>query len=248
MDDTDLMKLCHAVADAVGDVLSQMDADARRGRGTRPGQYALDLVADAAALRVLEESGIGVLSEESGLHRSESRFVAVIDPVDGSTNASLGIPYYATSICILDGGAPRAAVVENLATKNRYEAVMGGGARKDGEPITPSSCIRLRDAIVSLCGFPSRYLGWAQFRSLGAAALELCAVADGSLDAFTVAGGSHIAPWDYMGAMLVCCESGALVSELDGRDLTVMETGARRAVAAASTVALMDELRSAWKA
>ena len=61
----------------------------------------------------------------------------------------------------------------------RYEAERGGGAppRRRADP--PSSVHRLADAIVGLYGLPAAHLGWAQFRALGAAALDLCAVADG---------------------------------------------------------------------
>jgi fructose-1,6-bisphosphatase/inositol monophosphatase family enzyme len=89
---------------------------------------------------------------------------------------------------------------------------------------------------------PNHHLGWAQFRAFGAAALELCAVADGTLDAFVVGTHAALAPWDYLGAMLVCQESGAVIGELQGRELVTRDHGARRAVVAASTSTLLDQL------
>ena len=62
--------------------------------GQRIGQYALDLTADAAALQVLNRIGVGVLSEESGYNPGTSGEVVVIDPIDGSTNASRGIQWF----------------------------------------------------------------------------------------------------------------------------------------------------------
>ena len=126
MDDESLLAICHRVADVVPGALEEVED--LTASGTRPGQYALDLAADRVVLDVLEEAGLGVLSEESGLHRPDSEFIAVVDPVDGSTNASRGIPWYATSVCVLDPVGPRAAVVANLATGTRYYAVRGGGA------------------------------------------------------------------------------------------------------------------------
>jgi fructose-1,6-bisphosphatase/inositol monophosphatase family enzyme len=73
----------------------------------------------------------------------------------------------------------------------------------------------------------------------------MCAVADGILDVFSVAGRAHLAPWDYLGAMLVCTEAGATVVDLEGAELVTTEFGARRAVAAAATSTLMDGLRRA---
>jgi myo-inositol-1(or 4)-monophosphatase len=243
VDDDSLLAICHQVADVVPRALA--DVEDRRAPGTRPGQYALDLAADRAVLEVLEEAGLGVLSEESGLHRPESPLMAVVDPVDGSTNASRGIPWYATSICVLDELGPRAAVVANLSTGVRYHAVRGGGAWRDTTRVVPSDCTEMRRAVVALSGYPRRHLGWAQFRALGSAALEMCAVADGLLDAFSVGGRAHLAPWDYLGAMLLCTEAGATVIDLDGLDLVTTEFAARRAVAAAATPALMAELQRA---
>ena len=76
---------------------------------------------------------MGVVSEESGVHRPGSALVAVIDPVDGSTNASRGIPWYASSICVLDADGPRVSVVANLATGSALPRRAGrrGVARDD---------------------------------------------------------------------------------------------------------------------
>ena len=241
MDDDSLLAVCHRVVDVVPAALTTVpDLSASGGR---PGQYSLDQAADAAVLAVLEEAGLGVLSEESGLHRPDSALIAVVDPVDGSTNASRGIPWYATSICVVDDVGLRVAVVANLVTGVRYHAKRGGGAWRDGTRLSPSSCTDIRRAIVSLSGYPPRHLGWAQFRAFGSAALEMCAVADGQIDAFSVGGRAHLAPWDYLGAMLVCLEAGAVVSDLEDRPLVTTEFSARRAVAAASTSALLDEVR-----
>ncbi len=98
---------------------------------------------------------------------------------------------------------------------------------------------------MAISGMPSRHLGWAQFRAFGAAALELCAVADGTLDAFVVGTHASLAPWDYLGAMLVCQEAGAVIGELQGRDLVTKDPGVRRAVVAAATTPLLGPARRA---
>jgi myo-inositol-1(or 4)-monophosphatase len=243
MDDAGLLEALHAAATAVADVLSGLTDWG--SRGTRPGQYHLDIVADTAAVALLESAGLGVLSEESGIHNPDRAIVAVLDPVDGSTNASRGIPWFATSLCAVDEEGPRASVVVNQANGVRYEAVRGGGARKDGEPIGASGCERLNEAIVAFSGYPPRYLGWSQYRAFGAAALDLCAVADGSLDAYATVGGSRLGSWDYLGGMLVCTEAGAVVDELAGMDLVVLGHEDRRRPVAASTAALLQALKAA---
>ena len=216
------------------------------GRDTRTGQYRSDLAADAAALSVLEAAGLGVMSEESGSHRTDGPLVVVIDPVDGSTNAARGIPWYATSLCAVDAEGPRVAVVVNQASGVRFEAVRGGGARRDGAPIRPSGCRALDQAIVGFSGYPPHYLGWSQYRGLGAAALDLCAVAEGVLDGYAVVGGSQLGSWDYLGGMLVCTEAGAVVGESQGRELVTLDHEARRTPVAAASPELLVAL--SWAA
>jgi fructose-1,6-bisphosphatase/inositol monophosphatase family enzyme len=240
VDDDALLSACHRVVDAVPAALESV-TDWRPG-GDRAGQYAIDLVADRAVLEVLDEVGLGVISEESGVHRPDARLVAVVDPIDGSTNAARGIPWYATSVCVLDDDGPRVSVVGNLATGERFHAVRGRGAWSGETPLVPSECAVLRHAVVALAGLPARHLGWAQFRAFGAAALELCAVAQGRIDAFVMGEYGALAPWDYLGALLVCTEAGAVVDDLHRHGLVTRDPTARRSVVAAATPALLTEV------
>jgi myo-inositol-1(or 4)-monophosphatase len=214
-----------------------------RPAGDTAGQYALDLVADAPVCAHLVAHGVGVLSEESGLHHPEREVIVVVDPVDGSTNASRRIPYYATSLCAVDADGPLAALVVNVATGERFDAIRGRGARRDGEPIHASDATRLDQALLAVNGLPDRHWGWAQYRSFGAAALDLCAVACGRVDAYIDATISSHGPWDYLGGLLICREAGAVVTDAEGRDLVVLEHGARRTPIAAATPELHDAIR-----
>lgn len=227
------------VARAIRDRLDHL-ADWGRADG-HAGQYRHDVVADEIAVPMLLDAGYGVVSEESGDHHLERDVVAVLDPIDGSTNASMGLPWFATSICAVDCDGPLAALVVNQAIGVTYTATRGGGARRDGEPISVSPCRSLGDAIVVFNDLPSRRAGWRQFRVYGAAALDLCAVADGTFDAFYDCG-VGLSPWDYLGGGLIATEAGAVVRSLDGRDLHVTDGDARRPVAAASHPDVLDPL------
>jgi fructose-1,6-bisphosphatase/inositol monophosphatase family enzyme len=232
VDDAAVLEVLTAAAEAVHRAADALDDWGLAG--TRPGQYKIDLAADAAALEVLHGAGLAVVSEESGRTGGGGELVVVLDPIDGSTNAAHGIPWYATSLCALDDDGARVALVVNQATGERFEAVRGGGARRNGVPIKASGCTDLSHAIVGITGFPRVHPGWAQFRALGAAALELCAVASGSLDGFVAIGGSWLHGWDYLGGMLVCTEAGAVVGELHGESLIVRDTTRRAPIAAAT--------------
>jgi len=239
----DLLVLLH---DTATNVRGALDGLADWGlAGTRAGQYRCDLAADDAALAVLERAHVGVLSEESGLRFGDRPVVVVVDPVDGSTNAAAGLPWYATSLCAVDGDGPVVAVVVNQATGVRYEAIRGEGARVDGVAVQTSGCTRLDEAVVGLSGLPVRNLGWWQFRALGASALDLCAVASGALDAFIDCSVDAHGPWDYLGGLLVCHEAGALVRDAQDRPLLDIGHGVRRTPIAAATPALLGEISAA---
>lgn len=220
--------------------------------GTKAGQYRSDLAADAAALEVLGGAGVTVLSEESGTTPGTGAAAAVtvvVDPLDGSTNAARGIPWYATSLCAVDAEGPLASVVVHLTTRVTYRARRGGGATRDGELIRPSGVTALDHAVVAVSGLPPRHLGWRQFRCLGASALDLCLVASGGLDGYVDCSPPAHGSWDYLGGLLVCTEAGACVADGLGNGLVVLDHAARRTPVAAATPELLAELlaaRASW--
>lgn len=209
---------------------------AHRGRGysgLRETQYHLDIAADEVALRVLGGTGFRIVSEESGVS-GQGDLTVVVDPIDGSTNCDRGIPFYATSLAVMSDDELVAGLVVNQATGATYEAQQGSGAFRDGVAIHASGRRDLSKAIVSFSGLPSRHLGWAQLRSLGAASLEICLVADGSLDVFGVAQRSTLNPWDYLAGLLIAREAGALAQDYRGEDLDTSALVVRRPVFAAT--------------
>src|SRR5215204_5906139 len=118
MDDDGLLELFGEVATAVRAVLDDLDdwglAD------TKPGQHLSDLAADEAAVSLLQTYAHAASS-------SGGRVVVVVDPLDGSTNAAHGIPWYAASLCAVDDEGPRVALVTNLADGTAFSAVRGSG-------------------------------------------------------------------------------------------------------------------------
>ena len=148
----------------------------------------------------------------------------------------------------MDVDGPFAAVVVNLVAGTRYRAVRGGGATRDGEPIRTSGVSVLGEAIVGLSGLPPRHLGWRQFRALGAAALDLCAVADGTLDAFVDCSEDAHGVWDYLGGALVVTEAGGRVVDARSRALVTRDHAARRTPVAGATALLCRALVDAHHA
>ena len=243
MTDDELLATLDRTATAILDALATV-ADWRPTTGAMTHtQYAIDLVADGPAVQVLTDAGLGVLSEESGLHFPEREIVVVMDPVDGSTNASRGIPWFATSLCAVDADGPRVALVINLATGERFDAIRGGGARRNGEAIHVNATTDLSDSLVVLCGVPTRNGPWGQGRVMGAAALDICSVACGRFDAYLDNTAGIHGPWDYLGGMLVLTEAGGLIEDIEHRDLVHLDHAAKRGPIAAATPELLLSVR-----
>jgi myo-inositol-1(or 4)-monophosphatase len=238
-DDVDaVLGVFNTAADVVADVLGRTSDWGPSGQ--RDSQYAFDVTADDACLKVLYDAGFAVFSEESGITGDAAAPLVVVDPVDGSTNASRGVPWFATALCLLNEGQPKVSLVANHATGQRWTAVAGGGAFLNGERIQHSGCTTLRSAVVAMSGLPRHHYGWGQFRVLGASAPDLCLVASGVLDAWCdMHRGGH-GLWDYAASALVCMEVGAVVGDVFGRDLFTSDPTDRRSPIAAATQELFD--------
>jgi fructose-1,6-bisphosphatase/inositol monophosphatase family enzyme len=238
----DILAVLNQVADAVAVVL---ESNTDWGlSGVRHSQYSVDVAADNAALDILHAAGCAVLSEESertGEFGADTIMV-IMDPLDGSTNASRGVQWYATALCAIDQDGPRAALVVNQASgKDRYWATRGDGAFHNGKRMSHSGCTELKQAVVGVSGLASFRPKWAQFRALGAAALDICLVAQGVLDGW-IDFHSH-GVWDYMASIMICEEAGVSFAEHEDRDLAVTEYASRRTPIVAATPELLKALR-----
>jgi myo-inositol-1(or 4)-monophosphatase len=188
-----------------------------------------------AACEALAAAGTRFLlrSEELGDRRyGADRPMLLVDPVDGSLNAMNGIPYYCTSLCLVDGdrvGDAAVAVVRNLAVPRVYAAVRAGGASRDGAPMRPLQVDlddRGRIPMLLLEGLNSvrrvgaltpLLAGTRRLRLLGSAALSLCQAAAGGASALVAPAGMR--PYDCAAGLLLLRESGAVTTDMEGRPL-----------------------------
>lgn len=245
--DEELLELADHAARRVWSVMSgDFRAPGTIGMsGKRIGQYTLDLDADRVACEVLRDAGVAIFSEESGFDSidwpiGDQSIVAIIDPIDASTNAHRGIPWFATSIAFVDSVGLRAAFVRNLYTKETYTAVRGKGAFRDGVRIRAQGMRHPRESIIGVSGSLAGPYSWWQYRSLGAAALDLCLVATGMLDGW-IDFNSH-AVWDYAAAVLVIREAGGHVFELNDNEVIHNNFEGRRTLVAAGNKDLALDL------
>ncbi len=248
-DVADVLDLFGRVADRTAEVLGETQDWSPSGR--RAGQYRVDVALDRVCVDLLHGAGFVVLSEESGVTAPDGSPVeiddhdalVVVDPLDGSTNAALGLPWCATALCLVVGGVPRAALVANLRTGERFEAVRGGGSRRNGVPIRVSPPPALAEAIIAVNARAPESFAPRQYRSLGATALDIASVGlPGGLDGTVDFDDDRVAVWDYLASVLVVEEAGGVAADALGRDLVTLDPAARRRPVTAKGPALLDEL------
>ena len=218
--------------------------------------YADKEAEDELLASLRKVGGVKVLSEEAGESGDASgKTLAIVDPVDGSSNFERGIPFYCASVAVVEGrtldGAV-AAVVRDLVSGEAFSATRGGGARRNGIRIGTSSVTSVSSAVV---GVDISRSGEGVVRRLapligkvkrqvhfGANALELCYVADGRTDAFVDVRG-RIRITDFAGAYLIAREAGAVITGDDGNPLSpAFDLSHRFSFVASATPSLHREI------
>ncbi len=227
-----LLELAVEAAGAAGAVLMEGVGQSRRSVETKSSSTDMvtevDRAAEAVVVSTLRRArpDDAVLGEEGARAAGTSPVRWVVDPLDGTTNYLYGRPDFAVSVAAEVEGRPTVGVVHDPTRAETFTAVAGRGSWCNGEPLRLSPPPPLAHALVGT-GFNYdsdwrseqarallRILPQVRdIRRLGAAALDLCWVAAGRLDAFWEAGLHH---WDWAGGALVAAEAGAWVGDLDG--------------------------------
>ena len=195
-----------------------------------------------------------VVAEESGVTGTADGGNAVrwyVDPLDGTVNYLYDLPHHAVSIAAEVGGGVVAGVVLEVATGDEYTAVRGGGAHCNGRRLT---CRSESDPALALVATGFSYDAHRRgrqaeilttvlprvrdIRRMGAAALDLCAVAAGRVDGYYE---ERLKPWDWAAGALIAEEAGARVGTLGGGPLTTSIAMAANPVLYAALEALLSE-------
>ena len=166
----------------------------------------------------------GILGEESGVHKSDSRFEWVIDPLDGTANFLNGIPLFAVSIAVLENGIPVAACVYQPVGDSLYAAAKGAGTTWKGKQVHVSAT-GADHAVISfspgkkekerLNSLFSRTEDFVKSkRYLGCAALDLSYLARGGTEGVFMMG---LQKWDYAAGVLLVEEAGGTITDLNGQ-------------------------------
>lgn len=175
-----------------------------------------------------------ILSEESGADEQSGEFRWVIDPLDGTTNFSQGLPLFCVSIGIEHNGETVVGVVYAPYMDELFHAVKGDGAMLNGNPIKVSGKTRLDHSVVST-GFPvdkdvnpdnnldnvARVMPCVRgLRRLGSAAVDICYCAAGFLDGYWE---MNLHEWDVNAALLILAEAGGKAESFrDDRNVSIV--------------------------
>lgn len=206
------------------------------GAGGDPKKH-IDLQAEKALIEVLTEHNLSftLISEETGIKHCGSKptYYVTTDPIDGTTNTLRGIPFACTSIAISkipNINAVEAAAVGDLFHDVTYLAQKNLGAYRNHQEIAPAKTASLAKAVIgldlntyevaTLSSKLNKLITQAKhIRHLGANALELCYVADGTTDAFIDIRGK-LRTTDVAAAALIIQEAGAKITTPQNTPLT----------------------------
>ncbi len=202
-------------------------------------KWAEDIIITALEKAHREGEAFTLISEELGIRKfGDDKKIVLVDPIDGSSNAKSGIPFFSTSLALLNGdtlSTLAAAYVINLAVGDEFWAVRGGGAYKNGARIRTSATegptIVAYEAPSPRNDLPRLMplLGLARrTRCFGSTALDLAYLASGSLSVFATATASR--SFDYAAGMLIVEEADGVITDLGGDLLDHIVVGLERTV------------------
>jgi myo-inositol-1(or 4)-monophosphatase len=202
-------------------------------------KWAEDIILSALEKVHQQGEAFTLISEELGIRKfGEGKKVVLVDPIDGSNNAKSGIPFFSTSLALLnDATLSTLAVgyVVNLAMGDEFWAVRAQGAYKNGKRIRTSATQGITIAafeassprsdlpvILPLLGEATR------IRCFGSTALDLSYLAGGAISIFATATASRA--FDYAAGMLILEEADGVITDLEGTSLDHIVAGLERTV------------------
>ena len=239
---TDFLETARKAADAAAAVHKTQAAsvgisDARE-KGRADYVSATDIAAQEACVTVIRENHPDhtIVAEES--HEGDESGIPsegpvwIVDPLDGTTNFLHGHPMYASSVALAIDGVPAVGAVSCAPTGERWWAARGEGAWKNRAPVHVSGVEGIHRALIGT-GFPFktehlleehaaqlvRVLGASGgVRRGGAAALDLCYLAEGRFDAFWEL---FLNPWDFAAGWVIVEEAGGVMGRVEGGALAL---------------------------
>jgi myo-inositol-1(or 4)-monophosphatase len=226
-------EVAEAAARAGGAILmarlhGELDIDYKDSRAN------LVTMADRESQRAVAETILSAFpdhaidGEEGTAGNPDAADIWYVDPLDGTTNYTHGLPFFCVSVALHSRGRTVAGVVYDPLRDEMFAAALSGGASLNGVPIGVSDIARLDRALVvaqAQTVDPGEIRAYARLverlmsvsggvRSLGSPALTLCAIAAGRLEAYCE---YAMDAWDIAAGQLILSEAGGMLTLFDGR-------------------------------
>ncbi len=202
-------------------------------------KWAEDIVIAALEKAHREGESFTLISEELGIRKfGEGEAIVLVDPIDGSNNAKSGMPFFSTSIALLNGAKLSdlcVGYIVNLAVGDEFWAVRAQGAYKNGRRIRTSA-----SEGITIVAYEASSPGTdipklmplikqaRRTRCFGSVALDLAYLAAGALSLLVVANPAR--PFDYAAGMLILEEADGVITDINGMTIDAVDAGLERAV------------------
>lgn len=228
----DWMAACEEAARAGGEQLRAFrGAFATRFKGPADLVTDADLASQEAIRNVIarrfpDHAFLGEERHVDDVADGSSRFIWVVDPLDGTTNYVHDYPQYSVSVGLAEGNQLLVGVVYDPVHDLCFSAGLGRGASCNGSPMRTSRVTSVEHALVAvslptsvardapdLLDFIEATQATQAIRRAGSAALNFAYVAKGALDAFWA---THIHPWDVAAGVLLVREAGGVITSRRG--------------------------------
>ena len=178
-------------------------------------------------------SNHGILGEEFKSHKTESEFVWVLDPIDGTAQFIAGLPVFGTLIGLAWKGKPLIGIIDNPVTNERWIGITGQYAKKNRKIIKTSDCSNINNAYM-VCSSPdfmnknelkyfSKIKKKVNYVQYGGSCHSYGLLANGRVD---VAIDCSLAPFDYFANAAIISGAGGYLSKWDGDDVDLNWVGA----------------------
>lgn len=192
------------------------------------------------------------LGEESSSEEQEKAMNSesgcwILDPVDGTSNFAIGVPFYSVSLALMIQGKLVAGLVYDPSRDEMFAARLGQGAELNGQPLNATTAKQTLKQCSGIIDFKrlnptlatklATQCPYASQRSFGSVALDWCWIAAGRGQIY-LHGAQNI--WDYAAGWLILEEAGGYSSSLDNECVVRAKVMKRSAVAATSQ-ALFNE-------
>lgn len=229
----DLIDFANTLADAAGAVISgyfRSPFDVIQKADESPVTIA-DREAEAAIRALIEEHypDHGIYGEEYGQVRTDSRYVWVLDPIDGTRAFVTGMPIFGTLIGLADNGVPVLGVLDQPILKERWVGTVGHGTTYNGHPVSVRDCGDLDAASLYMTSpdqldTPERESAFGALyesvkeRRFGGDCYSTGLLASGFIDLHVECG---VQPYDYMALVPVIQAAGGIATTWSGEQLTI---------------------------